>query len=1168
MSLSELYPSSRNMEIVSPDSTLAHPIMETFRRADLNHHSASSTSNGPLPKSTIVILIRPRNTNWTAPMNCKFKFSFAVCETADQNHPDFHHHHDDRTKTNRLNPFNEHTNKLTQSIKSIINNMINIKQPPESIQIANRSRSDQSGPPAALQQQQPRLELQLKLPEQSASGVRKCIPVAQLHPHQNNSNSNSDSISNSDANDDQQQIVDELNFAWPDSFIQLLDSLSNQQQQQQLDNIQSIAATNPRTPGRASISPSFASSSSVSSLAIDDRDFELLALKFDCLEPEINDIICNKTDRDPLDDRRSLWLMNFCVDQNFDSQTLHDNIIIIHSPEPQRPPLAHCSPKSDRPLVARNGTHLSSVHIPRWSTSGTGHSNTMNRARSLSFSRPDKRKPAPDRKRRQTLPTKLEPTDAVDVAALKSQLDRICLAALPKQEPDQECADKQPQLDNQPAISLQSQQQDHELEPSSTPYEATRQVANHDDGKYSLLQFALYNFREAIDKYSLESRATKLGPQMDVGDTSTLRGSLKLIESLRGSHSAQQSAETNKSAKTASGASSGQFEPSSVKGRHRRGPPEWTWRELAEMVKFTPSPIRQSLLRLPTDDLNRRALDCFQAIMAYMGDLESAGSQAGSGSQSKSSQLSCKPMGEVECVYLILMNCHNYPILRDEIYCQLMKQTTNNRSSNPDSCLRGWRLFSIVAAYFDCSDHFRPYLLNYLETAAYDKRRAYCSVALLCLQNLRKTLKYLGRKNVPSIEEIAATSAGRNSKRQIYRLPGGTERVINTKSTTVVDDIIHEICTNTLNISEPDEMLEFSLYCIADGDLYTMPLNRDEYILDITTELIKNHQQYFLIFCRSIWHFPLRLESKLYIEVIFNQIAPDYLEGLLLVLPGLGRAGSRLSGMPEQPLRLKTKLVKEVARIGALLHRASGTDYMPHKDEVKYLLPKPIISSMKQLQRRSQDQSCSSASSSSANSDRRRSGDENLQSLKLGVDAKLDTVVTSPQKWIELVQSNWREMSAFDTLDAKAQFLDIIRHWPLFGSSFFAIKLIQRDLIQPTDFILALNKFGIQMLDTVSHETIHRYPFNEVISTRKVRSEDGALYLDLKCGNLMKRTIIRIQTDQAHEISRLTRQYIDIELIQQQKQQHGQAGRAQTDSARLSAQYSVAGSSNEGISDQ
>ena len=74
-----------------------------------------------------------------------------------------------------------------------------------------------------------------------------------------------------------------------------------------------------------------------------------------------------------------------------------------------------------------------------------------------------------------------------------------------------------------------------------------------------------------------------------------------------------------------------------------------------------------------------------------------------------------------------------------------------------------------MAAYFTCSELLQPFLFKYLETAAYDKRRAYHGTALVCLHNLRKTFKYGGRKNVPSIEEITAISAGRSSKRQIYR---------------------------------------------------------------------------------------------------------------------------------------------------------------------------------------------------------------------------------------------------------------------------------------------------------------------------------------------------------------------------------------------------------------
>jgi myosin XV len=60
-------------------------------------------------------------------------------------------------------------------------------------------------------------------------------------------------------------------------------------------------------------------------------------------------------------------------------------------------------------------------------------------------------------------------------------------------------------------------------------------------------------------------------------------------------------------------------------------------------------------------------------------------------------------------------------------------------------------------------------------------------------------------------------------------------------------------------------------------------------------------------------------------------------------------------------------------------------------------------------------------------------------------------------------------------------------------------------------------------------ETLMHYPFSEVISTRKVKTEDGVLFLDMKCGNLMQQRITRLQTDQAHEISRLIRQYISME---------------------------------------
>ena len=40
-------------------------------------------------------------------------------------------------------------------------------------------------------------------------------------------------------------------------------------------------------------------------------------------------------------------------------------------------------------------------------------------------------------------------------------------------------------------------------------------------------------------------------------------------------------------------------------------------------------------------------------------------------------------------------------------------------------------MFSIIAAYFTCSPLLKPYLFKYLESSAYDKRRAYHGTALV-----------------------------------------------------------------------------------------------------------------------------------------------------------------------------------------------------------------------------------------------------------------------------------------------------------------------------------------------------------------------------------------------------------------------------------------------------
>ena len=43
-------------------------------------------------------------------------------------------------------------------------------------------------------------------------------------------------------------------------------------------------------------------------------------------------------------------------------------------------------------------------------------------------------------------------------------------------------------------------------------------------------------------------------------------------------------------------------------------------------------------------------------------------------------------------------------------------------------------------------------------------------------------------------------------------------------------------------------------------------------------------------------------------------------------------------------------------------------------------------------------------------------------------------------------------------------------------------------------------------------ETMVSFPFNEILSTRNLRTDTGRIYLDLKCGNLMVQKVTRMET--------------------------------------------------------
>lgn len=110
------------------------------------------------------------------------------------------------------------------------------------------------------------------------------------------------------------------------------------------------------------------------------------------------------------------------------------------------------------------------------------------------------------------------------------------------------------------------------------------------------------------------------------------------------------------------------------------------------------------------------------------------------------------------------------------------------------------------------------------------------------------------------------------------------------------------------------------------------------------------------VYSRSVWYYPLRLDAALYIEVVFNQIAPDYLEGLLLVIPGdhlpqeiiVSVKNNRYEIVDDRYMNgendFGSNFQYDMAQNAALLHKAADMTHEPTTKEIKYLLPKPALS--------------------------------------------------------------------------------------------------------------------------------------------------------------------------------------------------------------------------------
>nr|XP_015216577.1 PREDICTED: unconventional myosin-VIIb [Lepisosteus oculatus] len=217
--------------------------------------------------------------------------------------------------------------------------------------------------------------------------------------------------------------------------------------------------------------------------------------------------------------------------------------------------------------------------------------------------------------------------------------------------------------------------------------------------------------------------------------------------------------------------------------------------------------------------------------------------------------------------------------LRDEVYCQIMKQMTDNH--NRYSIENGWQLLWLCCGLFPPSQALLKHAQRFLES----RRRE--PLAADCLQRMQAALRAEPRKLPPHQVEIDAIQQMSTQIFHKVHFPNDTEEIFEVGSHTRIRDLCHDIAAK-LNLISADG---FSLFLKTPDKV--LSLNEAEYFFDslrqITdwTRKVKRVKDggpvnvpYLVFFMRKLW-FNVTPGKDIQADIIFHytQELPKYLRG-------------------------------------------------------------------------------------------------------------------------------------------------------------------------------------------------------------------------------------------------------------------------------------------------
>ncbi|XP_072118705.1 myosin VIIAa isoform X1 [Mobula birostris] len=305
---------------------------------------------------------------------------------------------------------------------------------------------------------------------------------------------------------------------------------------------------------------------------------------------------------------------------------------------------------------------------------------------------------------------------------------------------------------------------------------------------------------------------------------------------------------------------------------HFRPPPKHTLSRVMitknrgkdKLWSCTREPIKQPLLKKlqGNEELSQESCLCFVAVMKYMGDYPS------------------KRMRLVnELTDQIFEGALKGELMKDEVYCQILKQLTDNHVKYSEE--KGWELFWLCTGLFPPSNVLLPHVQRFLQS-----RKSHM-LAPDCMFRLQKALRNGSRKYPPHLVEVEAIQ---HKTTQIYHkvyFPDDTDEAFEVESSTKAKDFCQSISTRLLLKSADG----FSLFVKISDKVISVP--EGDFFFDFVrhlTEWIKKARPvkdgvipsltYQVFFMKKLWTHTIPGKDHMADSIFhYYQELPKYLRG-------------------------------------------------------------------------------------------------------------------------------------------------------------------------------------------------------------------------------------------------------------------------------------------------